>query len=185
MLRALLPAARRASGAAALLLAVACGGKAEPGPSPAPVPATPAPAAATPSPASAPDGPRRDLRADETRGGHTIARHVARSDAELLERLRREKRISAASTYTDLATAERVVGATLRREEARLLRWLSRQGRRPDLVLDYRGEGEPVGRSLRRGARTPARCGSATVVLRWDERRGDWYVLTSYPEANP
>jgi len=56
---------------------------------------------------------RYDLERDEKRGGHTLARHVGRSDADLGERLRRERQISAASTYTDRATAERVVALAL------------------------------------------------------------------------
>jgi hypothetical protein len=47
---------------------------------------------------------RRDLGGDESRGGHTLARHVGRTDSQLLDRLAREPRISAASTYTDRAT---------------------------------------------------------------------------------
>ena len=48
-----------------------------------------------------------DLQADERLGGHTLARHVGRTDQELHERLRRDPQISAASTYTDVMTARR------------------------------------------------------------------------------
>jgi len=40
---------------------------------------------------------------------------VGRTDSQLLDRLAREPRISAASTYTDRATAELVVGLALER----------------------------------------------------------------------
>jgi len=125
-----------------------------------------------------PEGARRDLGADDRAGGHTLARHVGRSDAELAERLRRERSINAASTFSDRATAERVVGATLEREAGRIAAWLERRG--GDLALDYRGvAGEPVGRVLLRGARAPVAAADARVVLR---RRGDgYYVLTAYP----
>ncbi len=42
-----------------------------------------------------------DLGRDEGLGGHTLARHVGRSDRELAARLRKERRIAAASTYVD------------------------------------------------------------------------------------
>ena len=48
---------------------------------------------------------KRDLDSDEQRGGHTLRRHVGRSDSELHDRLQRESRIHAASTYTDRETA--------------------------------------------------------------------------------
>ena len=67
-------------------------------------------APAAPTPTSAPDPPVHpdrlpppglrpdDLVADEAKGGHTLARHVERTDAQLRERLERERNISAAST---------------------------------------------------------------------------------------
>ncbi len=136
--------------------------------------------------AAAENGKRRvhdqyDLARDEQRGGHTLARHVARTDEELQERLRREPQVSAASTYTDRGTAERVVAATLTRNRARIDNWLDRLGDRPNLVLDYHSQVEPIGRSLRRGRHNAVPCTDALVVLRWD-RRQSFYVLTTYPE---
>jgi hypothetical protein len=127
---------------------------------------------------------RHDLRGDEALGGHTLARHIGRTDAELAARLRREPRISAASTYTDLEAAETAVGAALATARRRVDGWARRQGPRPNLVLNYTAPGgQRVGRSLARGARQAVPATQALVVLRWDDRRGRWYVLTSYPEA--
>jgi hypothetical protein len=118
-------------------------------------------------------------------GGHTLTRHVGRTDAELSDRLRREPQISSASTYTDRATAERAVGAALASAGDKLQAWLTRNGRRPNLVLHYSDRGgQPLGRSLSRGHETSSPCDRALVVLRWDDRRGRFYVLTSYPEAD-
>lgn len=154
----------------------------------APVPEPPAaPTSADTAPADAAppmeDGVRRDLGVDEKRGGHTIARHVARTDAQLRERLARES-ISAASTYTDLETAERVVGLTLQRHARRLERWEARQGPRANLVLPFFAPNQPpIGRVLRRGATASVEAHAAVVVLRW--RPDGSYVLTSYPEERP
>lgn len=127
---------------------------------------------------------RYDLERDEKRGGHTLARHVGLSDAELQARLRRERRISAASTYADRVTAERVVARALAQHRARIDEWLARQGPRPNLALDYRGtDRETIGRSLTRRGRLPDPCSNAVVVLRWDGGRA-FYVLTSYPETS-
>ena len=46
------------------------------------------------------------LNAQEQAGGHTIARHVGRTDAQLVLRLTNNANIQNASTYTDLQTAE-------------------------------------------------------------------------------
>ena len=172
----------------ALVLQLGC--QAAPPPPSTPPPRVEAAPPATEEARQAPANPaaavieRYDLERDEARGGHTIARHVGRTDEQLRERLKREQRISAASTYTDRTTAERVVGRTLAREKARLQTWLARQGPRPNLALDYRGDrNEPVGRSLTRRNPQPVVCSDAVVVLRWDGSRG-FIVLTSYPEVS-
>jgi hypothetical protein len=124
-----------------------------------------------------------DLGRDEQLGGHTLSRHVGRSDADLRQRLAREREVSAASTYDDRATAERIVGETLARYARRVDDWKARRGRRPNLALRFRGDGRTIGRCLERGRAVPSSCFDAVVVLRWDERLHDCYVLTSYPES--
>ena len=126
---------------------------------------------------------RRDLLRDEKRGGHTLARHVGLSDAELRERLRRDQRISAASTYTDRATAEEAVAAAIKAGRKRIDQWVSRDGSRANLVVEWAGSGRILGRSLRRGDKEPVPCKRALVILKWDTQSEIYYVLTSYPEA--
>jgi Bacterial CdiA-CT RNAse A domain len=169
-----------------LLLFVAVGGCSEPAASrKADTRPPPAAAAARTSEPAADRTPARDLSQDESMGGHTLRRHVGKTDAELRDRLRAEPQISAASTYTDRATAERAVGAAIAEGGRKLANWTSRSGRRPNLVLDYRDRsGQSLGRSYARGQPAAVPCDQAVVVLRWDERRDRYYVLTSYPEAS-
>lgn len=125
-----------------------------------------------------------DLDRDERLGGHTLARHVGRTDQQLLERLRREPNISAASTWTDVLTARRIVGLTVAQSRRRIDEWAARRGGRPNLVLNYQmRDGPPIGRSMFRGERVSRPCERALVVLRWLERERQWIVLTSYPET--
>jgi hypothetical protein len=60
----------------------------------------------------------RDLSVDESMGGHTLARHVGKTDAQLADRLRREPQISSASTLSrppcrELADARHAVAGRL------------------------------------------------------------------------
>ena len=121
-----------------------------------------------------------DLGRDEQLGGHTLERHINRSDEQLMERLEREPDISAASTYRDRAAAEQTVASALTAQRDRLESWLNRPDYHPNLSLQYHGR-DPIGRCIRRGGRTPELCYDAVVVLRWD---GDhrFHVLTTYPE---
>lgn len=146
--------------------------------------AQPAPAPpAVERPRAAATAPIYDLSTDEAMGGHTLQRHVGRSDADLLERLRREPQISSASTYTDRETAESVIAAALRNDNRSFAAWRERSGRRPNFVLRYRAD-HVIGRSMARGHSMSVPCDRAVIVLRWDDGRQRYYVLTSYPEAN-
>lgn len=126
---------------------------------------------------SAPSEPRLDR--DEQAGGHTLERHVGRPLDQLRRRLRDEPSISAASTFTDRASAEAAVAGALAQESARVAEWLARGDRR-DLAIDFRGDAaRPVGVVLARGAPAPRSAPDARVVLR---RRGaTFFVLTAYP----
>jgi hypothetical protein len=124
---------------------------------------------------------RYDLERDEGLGGHTLARHVGRTDEQLAERLRQERNISAASTWTDRTIAEETIATALRAERGRIESWMRRGERRPNLVLHYNA-GRPIGRSFRRGDSESVPCTSAVIVLRADGPDG-FHVLTSYPEA--
>jgi hypothetical protein len=131
---------------------------------------------------AAPASAAHDLSADEATGGHTLQRHVGRTDADLIERLRREPQISSASTYTDRETAEKVIGDALHADSRAFAAWRERNGRRPNFVLRYRAD-HVIGRSVARGHSTAVPCDRAVIVLRWDDGRQRYYVLTSYPEA--
>ena len=127
-------------------------------------------------------GQPHDLGADEVQGGHTLSRHVGRSDADLRERLDRERNISAASTYTDRSTAEAVVGTVLD-HNARIAQWEGRGDRRPNLALDYHGDAShPIGRCVQRGSPVAVPASDAIIVLK-ATRHGGFYVLTTYPEC--
>ena len=124
-----------------------------------------------------------DLSQDEAAGGHTLKKHVGRTDDQLRERLNRERNISAASTYTDRQTAEQVVGTALQHNQEKIHRWLEREGGHPNLVLDFNGDdAHPIGRSLRRDEDQTQPCSHAVVVLRWVSS-SEYYVLTTYPEC--
>jgi len=124
---------------------------------------------------------RYDLVRDEERGGHTLKKHVGQTDEQLAERLRRERNTSAASTWTDLETAEGTVAQASRANRERIDSWMRRGYPRPNLALHY-DAGWVVGRSLRRAEDRAVDCTNAVIVLRADGPNS-YYVLTAYPGA--
>jgi len=119
---------------------------------------------------------------EEKRGGHTIEKHVAKTDDELRTRLRAEPWLAVVSTFTDLATAERCVNAALLANAEKISAWSEQKEDRDTLAIAYRGS-SPIGRSLRRGAKEAVECTDANIVLRPDRRYGH-IVLTAYPETS-
>jgi hypothetical protein len=125
--------------------------------------------------------PRHDLARDEAQGGHTLRKHIGQTDAQLAERLRRERGISAASTWTDRERAEETLAEALASNRERIDSWIRRGYPRPNLALHYNA-GRVIGRSLGRGEDRAVNCTRAVIVLRADGP-DLYYVLTSYPEA--
>jgi hypothetical protein len=123
---------------------------------------------------------RYDLGRDEQRGGHTLDKHVGRTDEELRERLDRERDISAASTWTDRAAAEETVAAALRENQGKVDRWNERGFPRANLALHF-DAGRPIGRTMHHNKSSSEPCSGAVVVLKAD-RDGGFFVLTTYPE---
>ena len=125
-------------------------------------------------------GLRYDLSKDGGRG-HTLKKHVGRTDQELLERLEREQDISAASSWTDRGAAEETVGRALQAEREKIENWERKGYPRSNLALHYDAE-RVIGRSIRHGETQSTPCTEAVIVLKADGPES-FYVLTTYPEA--
>ena len=119
------------------------------------------------------------LAREERQGGHLIRKHVGQSPAQLRERLDRERNISAASSFSDLATAEAAVSAALGANRDRIAQWLAQSG--PRLVVNFTAPNN-VGLTLRRGDRDTEPTRRLRLVLVRDTRERDGYrILTGYP----
>jgi hypothetical protein len=123
-----------------------------------------------------------DLLAEEAAGGHTIARHVGKSEAELRLRLAEEPHIPAASSFRNLEEAERFVSDALGANASRIHRWLefARPGER--LRIDYRADGV-VGHGILRSTGQLEPMSTVVAILKRTSRPDRPYiVLTTYPE---
>ena len=124
--------------------------------------------------------PGEGLAAHEAAGGHTVARHVGKTDADLAARLAAEPRISGASSFTDLVTAERATSDALAARSADITAWLAGSLRRmPAFDVNV---GYTVGRSLTRGAASATDVQVVRVVLERDPAMATGYkIVTAFP----
>ncbi len=124
--------------------------------------------------------PPADLLVHEEAGGHTLGRHVGKSDAELLARLDQSHgTITGVSTFYDKEHADMAVAEVLARNEDRLSAWLVS----PLHKLRLQGDTSTVvGRYVGQGHTTAGDVDAAFVVLVKNSSLPWGYtVLTSYP----
>jgi Bacterial CdiA-CT RNAse A domain len=131
-------------------------------------------------PAASPLVPGGGLSSHELSGGHTISRHIGKTDADLAARLMAEPRISGASSFTDRAVAERAVSDALAANSADIASWLSgAQRRMPAFEVNV---GYDVGRSLPRGATSASNVQGVRIVLERDTSMATGYkIITAFP----
>jgi len=121
------------------------------------------------------------LQQQEQLGGHTIARHVGKSDQQLVERLINAPRISAASTYPDLTTATNNIQAALRANANTLNSWVSSAAVGEKRAVNYTA-GAVVGRVATRPPSLSNINDSRRLrAVMKKTANGDCLLLTSYP----
>lgn len=121
------------------------------------------------------------LQQQEGLGGHTIARHVGKTDRQLVERLIDAPRISAASTYPDLATATTNIQAALTANANTLNNWVVSASVGEKRAVNYQA-GAPVGRVATRPPSLSNITGSSRLrAVMKKTADGGCLLLTSYP----
>lgn len=131
--------------------------------------------------------PGHGLRAHEGGAwrGHTLERHVGKSDADLRKRLDESRgtrgELAAASTFESRRNAERFVAATLARNEAAIRRWLKgRDG--PSAKAFTARFSEATGRRMELGRVRSESVHGTRVVLRRDSTAPTGYrIVTGFP----
>lgn len=122
------------------------------------------------------------LAAEETAGGHTIARHVGRTEAQLRARLAQQASIPAASTFKTLQEAERAVAAALRANKDAIKIWAktANPGQTKAFAHDA---GRVIGQGVVRGTGQMVNMTKMVVVVRKViVQNRVYFVLTAYPK---
>ena len=124
-------------------------------------------------------GTCRNLHSHETAGGHTIDRHVGKSDAELQKRLVMSPNLPAASTFSSESTAEIAQNTFMSKNAAIIENWLAKS--KSDKLVLTDDVNKPIGRVVTRGESEAQTTTKATFVLKRDSSEQKWHFLTIYP----
>ena len=127
--------------------------------------------------------PGGGLKAHEAKGGHLLSRHVNVTDQDLINRMKKNHKISGASRFKDRATAERVAHHVIVSNKSKIDKWLKDPKSLNRLRLNYNGNmNELLGRGLKRGSsHVQDMKKSARIILKKDGK-GGYYVLTGFPD---
>jgi hypothetical protein len=124
---------------------------------------------------------RISLAAHEAQGGHTIARHVGRTETELRARLASQKSIPAASSFQTLAQAEHAVTKGLQANRVAIAQWArtATPGAKQAFVW---ASSSPVGQGVVRATGRLTQMSRVRIVLKQQAIQGKlYYVLTAFP----
>ncbi|MGP3593101.1 RNase A-like domain-containing protein [Vagococcus sp. WN89Y] len=115
-------------------------------------------------------------------GGHTVAKHVAIPETDLLARLAKSPHMESVSSFYKVEQAEKVISAGLKANRLKILHWanLSRESRHV-LELTY-NFGSAIGYGFRQGSQVKETLYVVRIVLiKKMYNNKPYYVLTAYP----
>jgi hypothetical protein len=126
---------------------------------------------------------QHETQAGSNLGGHTILKHVGKTETELRARLAAQPGIEAASSFASLDRAERLISSGLRANASRIRLWAQSAGahKPPNLVLIY-DAGSFVGQTVVRTTGQLQQVSRLRIVLKLQTYNNmPYYILTAYP----
>ena len=122
------------------------------------------------------------LVAEEAAGGHTLARHVGQTAAQLRSRLAAQTQIKVASTFSSLADAETCVAQALRANQAGITTWAKTAATGQRLTLSF-DAGRVIGFGVVRISNSAVQMTRMTVVVqKVATAERVYFVLTAFPK---
>ncbi|WP_165688472.1 RNase A-like domain-containing protein, partial [Rodentibacter trehalosifermentans] len=122
----------------------------------------------------------RSLIYQENIGGHTITRHVGKTDSDLITRLNQEPNLKMASSFTNVQIAEKAISEVIAKNNQEVAKFMV--GNKARLVITD-DVGFNVGKIVNRQSLSSNSSSKATVVIIKDnvEPKG-WRILTAFPD---
>ncbi|MFM9265289.1 RNase A-like domain-containing protein [Tychonema sp. BBK16] len=130
--------------------------------------------------AFAPGIPGGGLDFHEAAGGHTLEKHVGKTEAQLAQRLADEKRISGASSFTYRSVAESAIAEAMNEKKSAIDSWVKKESNRYTIKYDTH---KVIGITLRRGTSKATSASRVKIILQRSIKLSPGYfILTAYPE---
>jgi len=127
-----------------------------------------------------PNIPGGGLDFHEAAGGHTLERHVSKTEAQLAQRLAKENRISSASSFSYRSVAESAIAEAMDTNKSAIDSWVKKKGNRYTIRHDAH---KIIGITLTRGQSKATSTSRLRIVLqRSTKLPPGYFILTAYPQ---
>ncbi|MFP4890434.1 RNase A-like domain-containing protein [Paraburkholderia sp. EG304] len=122
-----------------------------------------------------------EAKAGSRIGGHTLLKHVGRTEAQLRERLRLEPKRTEVSSFANLQEAEWAISETMLANASKIRKWTTTSKRTLTLEKDV---GRKVGYVLTKKTDTLVDSSKVKVILKYGTYNGmPYYILTAMIEG--
>lgn len=125
-----------------------------------------------------------EAQASSRLGGHTILKHVGKTEAELRARLAAERGITASSSFSTLAHAERAISSGLRAHAGSIQAW-AKSGAAAGTTRNLRivhDVGSIIGQTVPRLSNRLQQTSKLQMVLKLESYNNmPYYILTAFP----
>lgn len=125
-----------------------------------------------------PGGWRTTVSAQDSLGGHILERHVGKSIEELAERAATQ-RLAVASSFDDVASAERHIASALTRAQDKIDAWLAGPDRQLRIDVDLE---RITGISVTPEGASQLVEGVRIILVRTSESSSGYRILTAFPQ---
>lgn len=117
-------------------------------------------------------------------GGHTIERHVGKTEAELRQRLQNRPGLDEASSFKSLPEAEKLISKVLADNKYQIQMWVKHKPTNLQARMRLtRAFSSPTGIVIRRGSEEVKKCYSVRVVIDFKPFHGKpYFIITAFPE---
>jgi hypothetical protein len=116
-------------------------------------------------------------------GGHTLLKHVGKTEAELRARLLAQRSVPVASTFTSLEVAERTLYQGIRANAAAIEQWARFAAPGAKQPFFYSVRGGQVGFGVVRATNQLVHLSRVRIVLKMEQYNGKlYYILTAFPD---
>ncbi|WP_439892702.1 RNase A-like domain-containing protein [Ralstonia sp. 25C] len=123
---------------------------------------------------------QHEARVGTSIGGHTIAKHVGRTEQQLRARLKAETKIKVASSFRDMKAAEWAISQAMKADAMRIKAWVQSSGSKLEIVHDV---GVDVGYGVVRATGAFVKMRKVKMFLKREIYNGmPYYILTAYLE---